>query len=459
MTSNASLVPTARTVSLICACLIAGIASADNATQRVRRHERKMSFLDNGVIRLGVDLNIGGSITWLSRSGSDLNLVNSYDFGRQIQMSYYSGPVPYVVGDKQPKPEWAHIGWNPIQVGDAFGNGSNTVESSNDGKQIHVRCIPMHWPLDNVPGECFYDCWLTLEGPVVHARARLENHRPDHTQYRARLQELPAIYTNGPWYRLMTYTGDRPFTNDAPTRIIKPKGEKGPWSRWIGTESWAALIDDNDFGLGVFSPGVHEFGGGFAGKPGKGGADDNPTGYIAPDPPEIIDWNIEHEYHYDLIVGQLTDIRKYVYDHAPRPTPPIYRFESNRQNWFYANATDTGWPIRGELNVQLDQFNPQFISPVGFWNADDAGMLVIEAATNASKDRARFFWRRFGEKGFSEQAVVNFPMTTDGTFHTYRVKLSDHPAWKGLVLQIRLDPPWAQKAGEWIRIKSIGLEK
>src|SRR5438105_12925530 len=91
-----------------CMGLIAGSALADgNGLERVREHESRMSFLDNGVVRLGVDLNLGGSITWLSRSGSDHNMVNSHDLGRQIQMSYYSGRVPYVVGDKQPKPNWA----------------------------------------------------------------------------------------------------------------------------------------------------------------------------------------------------------------------------------------------------------------------------------------------------------------------------------------------------------------
>ena len=215
------------------------------------RHQPQMSYLDNGVVRLGVDLKVGGAITYLSRSGADQNLVNSYDFGRQVQMSYYSGPVPFALPGKPPKPEWSFIGWNPIQVGDAFGNASLLLEHRNDSKQIYVKCVPMHWPLDRVPGECKYACWFTLDGPAVHARCRLVNDRPDHRQYPARRQECPALYTNGPWYRLMTYTGDRPFTGGELSRIEKRKGERGPWSRWTATESWAALVDDHDFGLGI----------------------------------------------------------------------------------------------------------------------------------------------------------------------------------------------------------------
>jgi len=61
-----------------------------------------ISYLDNGVIRVGVNLNLGGSITYLSKSGGSTNLVNNADWGRQIQMSHYSGPVPFIVGNKRP---------------------------------------------------------------------------------------------------------------------------------------------------------------------------------------------------------------------------------------------------------------------------------------------------------------------------------------------------------------------
>ena len=304
-------------------------------------------------------------------------------------MSYYSGPVPFAVAGKQPKPEWSTIGWNPIQVGDAFGNASKLLDTTMIPSRSYVKCIPMHWPLENVPGECTYECWLTLDGAAVHARCRLVNHRPDHTQYPARHQEFPALYTNGPWYRLMTYTGDRPFTGGELSRIGKRKGESGPWSGWTATESWAALVNDHGFGLGIWIPQCCDFSGGFTSKPGKGGPHDDPTGYIAPATQEIIDWNIEHSYRYDLIVGDLPAIRKYVYDHARRPSPPSYSFERDRQGWSYVNAHDAGWPIQGELNVSLDQDDPQLHGPVGFWQAADAGTLVIRAASQTRHGDAR----------------------------------------------------------------------
>ena len=439
--------------------LLAASARADNATERVRRHEPKMSYLDNGTIRLGVDLNVGGAITFLARSGSAQNLVNGYDFGRQIQMSYYSGPVPFAAQGKQPKPEWSFIGWNPIQVGDAFGNASKVIAEHNDGQEIHVQCIPMHWPLDNVPGECTYDCWFRLEGRAVHARCRLVNHRPDHTEYPARRQELPAVYTNGPWYRLMTYTGGEPFSGGAVTRIEKDKRERGLWSSWTATENWAALVDDHDFGLGVWIPGVYEFGGGFSGKPGTGGPNDGPTGYIAPHPIEVIDWNIEHEYRYDLIVGKLVEIRRYVYDHAKHPAVPAYYFDHDRRGWHFVNASDAGWPVRGELNVTLDRHNPQLIGPVGFWPAAEAGTLVIDASANTADAAGRVYWRNLGDETFTPEKSAPFRVNGDGSDHACRINLAASPRWKGPVIQVRIDPVGPGGPGEWIRVKSITFEK
>lgn len=61
-----------------------------------------MSYLENDQIRIGLNLDIGDAITYLSKTGSNENIINSYDLGRQIQMSFYSGPVPYEPNVKKP---------------------------------------------------------------------------------------------------------------------------------------------------------------------------------------------------------------------------------------------------------------------------------------------------------------------------------------------------------------------
>lgn len=419
------------------------------------QQQTSMSYLDNGVIRVGIDLTIGGAITWVSKSGSSVNLINSADWGRQIQMSHYSGPVPYAPNGKQPSKVWAGLGWNPIQSGDCFGNRSRVLDHRNDGKEMYVKCIPMQWPLDNVPGECTFECWIRLERNTAIVRSRLLNHRSDKTQYSGRDQELPAIYTNGPWYRLMTYTGDRPFTGEKLT-LIPPRF---PWVGWEATENWAALVDEQGFGIGVYEPGVYRMIGGFAGKPGQGGPKDGPTGYIAPLHAEILDWNIDYEYRYTLIVGDIDQIRKTVYGLAPRPEPPLYVFEKDRQHWRYVNATDTGWPILGELNIRLEGDDPQLLGPAAFWQAKDAPVLTIRAAYHTGPARAVVFWSRHDAPGFSENRRMEFEVVPDGRMHTYRLDLSRSPEYRGIITGLRFDPAPSGKPGDWVRVRSIGFER
>ena len=96
------------------------------ATARQKFDPSQIEFIDNGTIKLGISKDLGGAITYISKSGTDENVINNFDWGRQIQMSF-SGPVPYNEAGQKPKDHWKHIGWNPIQAGDDHGNGSRSL--------------------------------------------------------------------------------------------------------------------------------------------------------------------------------------------------------------------------------------------------------------------------------------------------------------------------------------------
>ena len=197
----------------------------------------RMEYIDNDIISLGVNLKLGGAITYIADSETGKNIVNNWDWGRQIQMSFFAEPRPYFEDGKKPSKHWAHLGWNPIQAGDAYGHGSEVVEFKKDGTSLYVKCIPLQWPLDNVPGECTYECWIKLRENTVQVRCRLNNARSDQTKYMGRHQELPAVYTNGEYYRLITYQGDQPFTGDKVQRITKKTEGGFPWKYWLATEA------------------------------------------------------------------------------------------------------------------------------------------------------------------------------------------------------------------------------
>ncbi|MBX3175952.1 MAG: hypothetical protein KF886_01185 [Candidatus Hydrogenedentes bacterium] len=421
-----------------------------------------MSYLDNGEIRIGVDLDIGGAITYLSESGSDENMINSHDWGRQIQMSFYSGPVPYIPpSGKQPAKNWTFIGWNPIQSGDAFDNPSKVIAHTNSGTELYVKCIPMHWPLDNEPGECTFETWLTLEGNTVRARSRINNARGDETQYPARGQELPAVYTNGTYYRLFTYDGDAPFTG-APvrriekvwdTRIPPAEAPGGPWDNWYATENWSALVREDGFGVGVWTPNTYTYTGGFAGVPGSGGPKDGPTGYISPTRREILDHNIEYTYTYTLIVGQLEEIRKYVYENTPGHALPDYTFARDRESWTLADARDAGWPLDGAWRVTLAGENPRLIGPDGFWKASDLPAIQIRAAFDTGGTSATLRWRGFqGEGG----GAVAFDVIPDGEPRTYTVDLAGATGYGGIVTQFTIAPETDGAEGRSVTLWRVG---
>lgn len=405
-----------------------------------RSFPQKMSFLDNSQIRIGVNLAVGGAITYLAdATRPDVNLVNSFDLGRQIQMSYYSGPVPYrVAGHAGPKPVWEHIGWNPIQVGDDFGNFSKIVDHYNNGEEIYVKCIPMHWPLDNVPAECFFESWIRLDGKAALVRSRLSMARADKTQWAARTQELPAVYTNGLWHNLWTYKGDRPFESDRLSKIEHPFKWDSPWAEWSATERWAAQIDQNGHGLGVWNAATTSFSGGFYGEKGVGGPNSPSTGYISPTRKEIIDHNIVHRYDYAIIAGRLEDIRSWVYDRPRPPRHPSWQFALDRDGWTYANAVDQGWPINGHLDIRPARApaKAQIISPPTAWHAENASSVDIRAAFYGDVGSVQMLWKQLNDNAFVQSAAAQSTVVPDGTMRTISINLGKSTNYRGLITQL-----------------------
>ena len=417
-----------------------------------------MSYLENDQIRIGLNLDIGGAITYLSKTGSNENIINSYDWGRQIQMSFYSGPVPYEPNGKKPHDAWTFIGWNPIQSGDAFNHPSKVIAHKNNGTELYVKCIPMHWPLDNEPGACTFETWLSLKGNTVQVRSQINNARTDKTQYRARGQELPAVYTNGEYYRLFTYAGDKPFEREPLKQITKvwdtrtPPAEVvgGPWDSWYSTENWAALVNDDDFGVGIWTRGTYSFKGGFAGKPGSGGPKDSPTGYISPIRREILDHNIQYDYTYTLIVGNVNEIRNYVYANAQHKNLPEFDFKLDRQSWILGDAQDQGWPMAGHWKVELTGKNPRLISPKTYWDTKDVPKLYLRAAFDSGADTALVTWAGLNGEGGGKSEIR---IKSDGEMFTYAIDLAGLKDYTGKGTQISIAPMTDGKAGRTVSVE------
>ena len=347
-----------------------------------------MRYIENDRLKVGFNLAIGGAVVYLEdKKHNSGNMINSYDWGRQIQLSYYSGPIPFIgPNGEQPSSNWAGLGWNPIQAGDCGGYGSRVLSYEQRGTDsAFLRTRPMLWPNIGLLAECVFECEYKLTSNGFELTATIVNDRSDKTQYKGRNQETPALYTNAPWYKLVSYTGDKPFENAPVTVLVDKNDGKGwPWLTYNTTERWSALLNKENFGIGVYQPkslgssaGFH---GGDASKGKNLGPKSGATGYIAPREVTILDWNIRRTYQTTFIVGSLDEIRATVYKLAKRDlkSTPEWIFENDRQNWIYANTTDEGFPIQGSLKINLlPNLKAVACSPDTFWKTKDAETLEI----------------------------------------------------------------------------------
>ncbi|KAA9355242.1 hypothetical protein [Larkinella humicola] len=416
------------------------------------------SYIDNGMLRLSVDLNMGGAITYLATSANGQNVVNNWDAGRQIQASFYAGPTPFAPGGKQPHPLWQELGWNPIMSGDVFGNRSKVLESRNDGREIYVKTVPMIYPNDNVVGECTIETWITLDKNTVKVRHRLNNNRSDTKQYSAKPQELPAVFLNAPFRNVVAYTGARPFTNDVLTKTSSQTvNEIFGGQPLISPENWMAMVNDANWGVAVYKPNHHYFIGGTFGTSVVGGEYDFTTAYITPSAYEVLDYNIQYQYDYTLVVGTLDDIRKFVYA-QPRPkSTPDYRFVADRQSWWYYQGTDRGWPIKNELDLPLDNGSFLMIGPNEMYQAADVPKMYIKGAFKTDATQARLRWMVPKDPEFVAGNLVDFPIIGDGQYRTYEIDMTKVPTWKGSIIQLGFEPALGEKggAGKFAKIQSI----
>lgn len=422
---------------------------------------QKRLYLDNDKLRVGIDLNAGGAITYLSEAGSSVNMVNNNDLGRQIQTSIYAGPYPYSVNGKQPVYEWRNLGWNPVQTGDFYNHPAEIVSYQQGQNTMYVKTIPLIWPLFNEPADCVFEHWMELKDNTIHVRCRITVNRSDTTQYESRTQEMPCVYLNGPYYRFVTYGGSKPFTNDAVSEFT----DRDVTNRY-GSENWIALLNAEGRGVGIHKPNEVRFASaGFGTSTRSGNEYDVSSGYINSQPHFLFDHNGIYEYEYTLVVGSLNDIRQFAYNQPRPPAAPAYKFVNDRQGWYFSNTRDQGWPVRGELTIKWSRQDTtksdfRVIGPMSFWQAANVPKIYIQAAFQTKGTMARFAWRKPEDIDFLDMPgrFVDFPIIGDGQFRTYEINTSQLDGWSGTITQLSLKSPDGQtrfEKGSTLRLRSI----
>lgn len=276
------------------------------APPKVAVHER-LATIENGQLKIGVDLNHGGAITWLSAIGTnvpsgirDRNLVNNFDLGRQIQMSHYAAPIPFKPNGEEPFDAWKTLGWNAVQAGDHFGNGSFVLQHHQGEETLAITSRPRQWPLDGVDSEATFETTITLQDDLAIVDCVVRCTRRDSFDPRPRHQEIPAVYVVSRFDRILS-----PISG----QLAKvEQSEPGRWEYWTASEPWAMAVDSDGWGLGVYAPEATEFVGGYHGKSGSWDERAAATTYFAPLMTSALKADETLAYQFVLKLGQQVEI-------------------------------------------------------------------------------------------------------------------------------------------------------
>ena len=203
-------------------------------------------YLDNKHLRLGINMDAGGSIGWLSPSRSSDNLINAFDHGRYVQQSYY--------GDKDGS-DWNGKPWcyNPVQGGSWKGKPATVLESKEEEHALYVQTRPRQWASGEDVPDMILEQWIRLEGRFARLKYRMTY--TGNTEHKTRKhQELPAVFVDPKCHTLVFCDATQaPWTN---AELIRkqpgPPGTKG--NIFHASERWAAWVDERDQGLGIYFP-------------------------------------------------------------------------------------------------------------------------------------------------------------------------------------------------------------
>ena len=253
-------------------------------------------YLHNTHLRLGLLRSHGGAIGYLSKASTDDNLLDHYDHGRLVQQSYY-GDRDGSLWDKKP---WRY---NPVQGGSWQSVPAKVVEFQSNSTTAYAKTIPRHWANGDLLKECTMEQWVELQGPLVAIRYRFTYQGKQ--LHKARHQETPAMFVAARLETLVTYSGSKPWQNDSLEQTVPG----WPNQSAILNEHWAAYIDENNQGVGIYVPGVtkatcYRY-------TGHGNSD---CSYVAPLRTFALKPDLDFSYQAYLTLGDLQTIRQRFYE-------------------------------------------------------------------------------------------------------------------------------------------------
>ena len=294
--TSASLFASWRLSGHLILLLSVAVASGCSAAS-----EEGWEYLDNGTVRIGVDRSRGACIGYFGESTTKRNLLNHFDEGRFVQQSYY--------GQKDGS-DWNGKPWvyNPIQGGSWQRVPAKVREFKKTSKALYARIEPRHWANGELCPEMVMEETLSLDGAVAKISFRMKYAGED--QGKPRHQELPAVFIDGALPNFF-YEKAGTLTNEAP-RILAENGKEGIDGLGLGasTSEWVAYLDDDGWGIGIYTPGTTEFTAYRARGDGTTGPSGSVCSYVAPLRTFALTKGLEVKYDVYLTIGTLEEIKQ-----------------------------------------------------------------------------------------------------------------------------------------------------
>ncbi len=293
---------------------------------------------------------------------TQVNLINYYDNGRELQQSYYgTGEKPYEQGYYN-SADW---NYNPVQAGNVVGEASKVIDYEIGEDYIYIKARPLDWAkwsdewASNNPGvtnhetgetykpihgdgyvtDTYVEARYVFEDGLIKTYCRMVDYSGLPSAQTT--QELPAFYTIEPlnqyvynnvtedkvWQeKNLVYDSEPEFWGITPD-YIKNCYPNGFSANKNTPENWAAFMasqDADSFGIGLYTPEVTNFFYGVYPPKHSGASADNAhyrhavtvnpakevnTSYIAPIGVRTFESYTPTEYEFYISTGTVDQIR------------------------------------------------------------------------------------------------------------------------------------------------------
>jgi len=240
-----------------------------NGQQYIYRYYLDMAdnvYLENQYMKVGISLRGGGAITYLSKAGSTLNVVNNASdggIGRQIQPDYYQKPTTFSVPGKATSVYFPNNGYNTTLGGDDFKNVPTLTNYYRTSDGYYLEFKPLVWGIDGHVSEIIMQVTYSLVGNTLKATYTYINERTDNQIVIPDPQNpvfdgnsIPTLHMNKFFTKLYTYEGNSLFANSP--YVVKDiasnaKNTSSPqFTTAEPTEHWCAIeAPSQNFTLGI----------------------------------------------------------------------------------------------------------------------------------------------------------------------------------------------------------------